>query len=172
MQLLRGNRAATVWERCTVVNLSKLALIAILAGAALAQTVAEKPSADVRRVGARMQCQCGCKDSVSTCNMLECSFSKPAKERIARMQAAGYSDQQIVDAFIRDYGQQIYLAPPNAFGWIIPYAALGAGLLVLWGFVKKYRKPKLLTDLGPMEIDDPALEKYKDQIEEDLKKLD
>ena len=144
----------------------------LVAAGAVAQTVSEKPSADVRRVGARMQCQCGCKDSVATCNMLECSFSKPAKERIARMQATGYSDAQIVQAFIRDYGQKIYLAPPSAFGWIVPYASLCAGLFVLWAFVKKYRKPKALTELGPMEIDDPALEKYKDQIEEDLKKLD
>ena len=30
------------------------------------------------RVGARLQCQCGCKDSVATCSMLECHFSKPA----------------------------------------------------------------------------------------------
>lgn len=144
----------------------------LVAAGAVAQTVSEKPSADVRRVGARMQCQCGCKDSVATCNMLECSFSKPAKERIARMQATGYSDGQIVQAFIRDYGQKIYLAPPSAFGWIVPYASLGAGLIVLWAFVKKYRRPKPLAELGPIEIDDPALEKYKDQIEEDLKKLD
>jgi len=151
---------------------SSLSLAVLVVAGAVAQTVSEKPSADVRRVGARMQCQCGCKDSVSTCNMLECSFSKPAKERIAKMQAAGYSDAQIVQAFIRDYGQKIYLAPPSSFGWIVPYAAIGAGLFVIWGFVKKYRRPKPLTDLGPMEIDDPALEKYKDQIEEDLKKLD
>ncbi|PWT97384.1 MAG: hypothetical protein C5B51_31475 [Terriglobia bacterium] len=147
-------------------------LVALLAAAAFGQTVSEKPSADVRRVGARMQCQCGCKDSVSTCNMLECSFSKPAKERIARMQAAGYSDTQIVQAFIRDYGQKIYLAPPSAFGWIVPYASIGFGLFVIWAFVKKYRRPKPLAELGPMEIDDPALEKYKEQIEEDLKKIE
>jgi len=151
---------------------SSLWLAVLVVAGAVAQTISEKPSADVRRVGARLQCQCGCKDSVSTCNMLECSFSKPAKERIAKMQAAGYSDTQIVQAFIRDYGQKIYLAPPSSVGWIVPYAAIGAGLFVIWGFVKKYRRPKPLTDLGPMEIDDPALEKYKDQIEEDLKKLD
>jgi cytochrome c-type biogenesis protein CcmH/NrfF len=137
-----------------------------------AQTAAEKPSTDVRRVGARLQCQCGCKDSVATCSMLECSFSKPAKEKIAKMQAVSMSDDQIVQAFIRDNGAGIYLAPPSAFGWIIPYAAIGAGLLVIWAFVKKYRKPRPLTELGPMELDDPALEKYKDQIEKDLAKLE
>jgi cytochrome c-type biogenesis protein CcmH len=137
-----------------------------------AQTAAEKPSTDVRRVGARLQCQCGCKDSVATCSMLECSFSKPAKEKIAKMQAVSMSDDQIVQAFIRDNGAGIYLAPPSAFGWIIPYAAIGAGLLVIWAFVKKYRKPRPLTEVGPMELDDPALEKYKDQIEKDLAKLE
>jgi len=169
-------RAATARERflpsLTFLNLSRLLLTTLVAIAAIAQTVSEKPSADVRRVGARMQCQCGCKDSVSTCNMLECSFSKPAKERIARMQATGYSDGQIIEAFIRDYGQKIYLAPPSAFGWIVPCASIAVGLFILWAFIKKYRKPHVMTELGPMELDDPELEKYKDQIEEDLKKLD
>ena len=137
-----------------------------------AQTASEKPSNDVRRVGARLQCQCGCKDSVSTCSMLECSFSKPAKEKIARMQAVSMSDDQIIKSFIQENGAGIYLAPPSAFGWIIPYAAIGAGLLVIWAFLKRYRKPQPLVEVGPMELDDPALEKYKDQIEKDLAKLE
>jgi cytochrome c-type biogenesis protein CcmH/NrfF len=140
----------------------------LLAVAALAQTAAEKPSVDVRRVGQRIACQCGCKDSVATCSMLECHFSKPAKERIAQMQSVGMSDDQIIQAFIREYGAGIYLAPPNAWGWIIPYASLGLGAVVIWLFIRRYYKPKPLTDLGEMEIDDPALAKYKDQIEKDL----
>src|SRR5690349_19384226 len=149
----------------------KAILIAFTA-AALAQTAAEKPSLDVRRVGSRLACQCGCKDSVATCSMLECHFSKPAKERIAQMQGVGMSDDQIVQAFIRDYGAGVYLAPPNALGWIVPYASVGVGLVVIWLFVKKYRKPKPITEIGPMELDDPALEKYKDQIERDMANLE
>src|SRR5436305_2371801 len=94
-------------------------LALVVAVAALAQTASEKPSVDVRRVGARIACQCGCKDSVATCSMLECHFSKPAKERIAQMQSVGMADGQIVQAFIRDYGAGVYLAPPNAFGWVV-----------------------------------------------------
>jgi cytochrome c-type biogenesis protein CcmH/NrfF len=143
-----------------------------MAVAALAQTASEKPSLDVRRVGARLACQCGCKDSVATCSMLECHFSKPAKERIAQMQSVGMNDEQIVQAFIRDYGQGIYLAPPNAFGWIVPYAMAGVGLLAIMLVLKKYKRPKPMTDLGAVEIDDPALAKYKDQIEKDLANLE
>jgi cytochrome c-type biogenesis protein CcmH len=147
-------------------------LLLALVVAALAQSASEKPNQDVRRVGARLACQCGCKDSVASCSMLECSFSKPAKERIARMQAVGMSDEQIIAAFVRDYGSGIYLAPPNAFGWIVPYAGVGLGLVVIWLFIEKYRKPAPRPEIGTMEIDDPALEKYKDQIEKDLANLE
>ena len=147
-------------------------LIFLVAVAALAQTASEKPSVDVRRVGARLQCQCGCKDSVATCSMLECHFSKPAKERIAQMQSVGMSDEQIVQAFIRDYGMAVYLAPPNAFGWIIPYASLGFGLVVIMMILRKYIKKRPMTDLGEIEADSPELTKYKDQIEKDTANLD
>ncbi|HTP32731.1 MAG TPA: cytochrome c-type biogenesis protein CcmH [Candidatus Acidoferrales bacterium] len=150
----------------------RVLLAILLTVAALAQTASEKPSVDVRRVGARLACQCGCKDSVATCSMLECHFSKPAKEKIAQMQAVGMSDDQIIQSFIREYGQGIYLAPPNAFGWIVPYASVAVGLVIIWLFIKKYRKPKPLTDLGSIEIDDPELAKYKDQIEKDLANLE
>ena len=145
----------------------------MIAVAALAQTASEKPSVDVRRVGARLQCQCGCKDSVATCSMLECHFSKPAKERIAQLQALGMNDDQIIQKFIQEYGQGIYLAPPNAWGWIVPYATAAIGLGVIVLVLRKYMKPRAaMTDLGPMEIDDPLLAKYKDQIEKDLEKME
>ena len=147
-------------------------LILLVAAVALAQTASEKPNVDVRRVGARLQCQCGCKDSVATCSMLECHFSKPAKERIAQMQSVGMNDEQIVQAFIRDYGMAIYLAPPNAFGWIVPYAVAGLGMVVCFLFVRKYYKPKTMTDLGEIEADDPELAKYREQIEKDTANLD
>ena len=153
-------------------NLRLWMAIAVIAAAAFAQTASEKPSPDVRRVGIHLKCRCGCPDSVAMCSMLECGSSKPDKERIARMQAVGMSDQQIIDAFVRDYGPGVYLSQPSAVSWAVPYASVGLGLAVIWLFVKKYRKPKPITDLGTVEIDDPALAKYKDQIEKDLANLE
>jgi cytochrome c-type biogenesis protein CcmH/NrfF len=146
--------------------------VAALAVPASAQTASQKPSVDVRRVGARLKCQCGCPDSVATCIMLECGFGKPAKERIAQMQAVAMSDQQIVQAFVRDNGAGIYLSPPNAVGWIVPYAVALAGLAVITLFVVKYRKPKPMPVIGNPEIEDPELARYKDQIEKQLANLD
>jgi cytochrome c-type biogenesis protein CcmH len=159
-------------QRLGVSAVKKVFLVILIAAAALAQTASEKPSVDVRRVGARLKCQCGCPDSVATCSMLECHFSKPAKEKIAQMQAAGVADGEIVKTFVKDVGADVYLAPPNAFGWIVPYAAVGLGMVGIWLFIKRYRKPAALAPLNVMEIDDPALEKYKDQIEKDLANLE
>jgi cytochrome c-type biogenesis protein CcmH len=138
---------------------------------AWAQTASEKPSTDTRRVGSRLGCQCGCKDSVASCSMLECSFSKPAKEKIAKMQAVGMSDRQIIDAFLNEYGAGIYLAPPNLFGMLVPYLAAGFGLFAIWWFIRRYR-PEPLPEIGEMKVDDPALAKYKDQIEKELANLE
>jgi cytochrome c-type biogenesis protein CcmH len=151
---------------------TKLVLVVLLAAVAFAQQSAPKGKVDVRRVGARIACQCGCKDSVASCSMLECHISKPAKARIAEMQAAGTPDADIIQTFLKEYGQGAYLSPPNAFGWIVPYATVGIGLVIIWAFIRKYRKPQVMTDAGAIEIDDPALAKYKDQIEKNLANLE
>ena len=154
------------------VNLA-FAVLLLTAAVVWAQTAAEKPGVDVRRVGAHLGCQCGgCKDTVATCSMLECEFSKPSKERIAKLQALGMSDREILDAFIKQFGPGIYLAPPSFIGMLIPYIAALFGLGAIWWFIDKYRKPAPLSELGPIELDDPSLAKYKDQIEKDLASLE
>jgi cytochrome c-type biogenesis protein CcmH/NrfF len=147
-----------------------LAVCLALAALLTAQTAAEKPNPDVRRVGARLACQCGCKDSVATCSMLECSFCKPVKERIARMQAVGMSDQQIIDAMITEYGANVYLSPPSPLGWIVPYGFAAFGLVVIWLFIRKYRRVARPAVAGVPG--DAALEQYGPQIEKDIENLD
>jgi len=55
---------------------------------------------------------------------------------------------------------------------------VAVGLVLILLYLKaKYRKPKPMTELGPIEpgtveIDDPELAKYKEQIERDLANLE
>jgi cytochrome c-type biogenesis protein CcmH len=150
-------------------------LILALAIAALplafAETAAEKPSVDVRRVGAHIGCQCGCKDTVSTCAMLECSFSKPAKEKIARLQAAGMADKTIIDQFVAEFGSVVYRGDPSAYGWLVPYLLIVPGLALIWWFLRRYYKPRPIAEIGPAP-DDSELAKYHEQIEKDLAHLE
>jgi cytochrome c-type biogenesis protein CcmH len=160
----------------------RISLLFALAAAARAQTpsapppggatASEKPNADVVRVGSRLRCKCGCGDTIASCSMLQCEYSKPGKEQIARMQALGMTDDQIIRSFVQNFGADILLSPPSPFGWIVPYLAILPGLALVWFFIRKYRKPKPLVEVGTIEIDDPALEKYKDQIEKDLANME
>ena len=152
--------------------LSRLALLFLLASPlTLADTAAEKPSVDVRRVGTHIGCQCGCKDSVATCAMLECSFSKPAKEKIAKLQAAGWTDKAIISQFVAEFGQTVYLGDPSAYGWLIPYLLIAPGLALIYWFVRRYRKPRPIPEIGPAP-DDSELAKYREQIEKDMAHLE
>jgi cytochrome c-type biogenesis protein CcmH/NrfF len=148
-------------------------MAAALAAVTLMQTgtAQTRGQIDVRRVGARLACQCGCPDTVATCSMLECSFSRPARDRIAKAQAAGVSDQDIINGFIKEYGQEIYRAEPNAFGWIVPYTVLALGFLVIAWFFRRYyyRKPaNVILPAG----DEPGLSRYREQIEKDIAHLE
>jgi len=120
--------------------------VVLLAVVALAQDgdVAQIGSSDVLRVGAHIACRCGsCKDTVACPMALQgCGFCNPARVRIAKMQLEGKTDKQIIDVFIKDYGADIYRADPNSFFWVIPYGALGLGLLAIVFFLRQSFRPK------------------------------
>ena len=143
-----------------------LALLA-LASAALAQMASRNQKVEVMRVGSRIACQCGCSDTVATCSMLGCSFSHPAKLKIAQMQGSGSSDQSIIDSFVKEYGAGIYRAQPNAFGWVIPYLVLGLGLMAILWFVRRSRRAA-----KPALVSDARLARYTDQIDKEIANLD
>ena len=148
-----------------------LALIVAAAPLVFAETAAEKPSVDVRRVGAHIGCQCGCNDTVATCAMLECSFSKPAKEKIAKLQAAGMTDKTIIDQFVAEFGHIVYRGNPSFYGWLVPYLLILPGLALIWWFLRRYHKPRPIAVTGPAP-DDSTLAKYHDRIERDLAHLE
>src|SRR5579863_3828412 len=126
----------------------------VLAALALAQEggdVAQIGSSEVLRVGAHIACKCGsCKDTVACPMALQgCGFCNPARVRIAKMQQAGKTDAQIVDSFKKEYGVDIYRADPNSFFWVIPYGALGLGLLAIVFFLRSAYQPKAAQPAAP-----------------------
>jgi len=173
---MRKFQNKVLWGRpvaCAGLLAPLLLLLLLLAASpiAIAQTVAEKPGVDVRRVAAHIGCQCGCKDTVATCAMLECSFSKPAKEKIAKLQAAGLTDKAIIDQFVAEYGPAVYRGDPSAYGWLVPYLLIAPGLALIYWFIRRYRKPHPIAEIGPVP-DDSELAKYREQIEKDLAHLE
>lgn len=130
-------------------------------------------NARVRALGEQLVCLCGCGSSVTSCNMLQCHFSEPAREKLLTMVNAGMSDAAILDAFVKENGPRVLMKPPaegfNLVGWVMPFVALAIGLVIVWWFIRRFRKPLAATGPAP---DSALLARYQERIDKDLDNLD
>ena len=150
---------------------NSLLLVALVAaaGICLAQSASDLESKEVKRVAAKLNCSCGCKQSMA-CDMPgPCGTCRTNRTKIYKMQSAGLSDSQIVDKFVQEDGKDVLLIEPGTMGFVVPYIALAAGLAVLWWFIKRSRKP-VAAD-GP-SIEPETLSRYHEQIEKEVEKLE
>jgi cytochrome c-type biogenesis protein CcmH len=125
------------------VSRASIVLLAALALLCVSTTVAVAAPADdaVRRVALQLQCP--------VCEG-ETVWDSPSKlagdmrEVIRAKQAAGESDQQILDEFVAAYGDGILTEPPKrgiSLGvWFGPVVGLAAGALVLAVVVGQWRR--------------------------------
>ena len=149
-----------------------LLLLFLVTTFCVAQVSSALLTPDIRRVGFRLACLCGsCKNSVGDCAMLECHYSKPARESIRDMQARGMSDDDIVADFVKREGKRALVVPPSEgfnhlIWWMTPLMA-GLGLSLIYWYIQRQRKSAPVE-----EVDSKVLEQYKDSIEKDLAKLD
>jgi cytochrome c-type biogenesis protein CcmH/NrfF len=161
------------WNSQAKVCAAFLLVVCGLPGFAFADAL-QIDSESVRRVASHIACQCkACKETaVCPMSMQGCGFCVPAKAKIVKMQQAGFSDQAIIDAFMKEYGADIYRAGPSSYFWLVPYGALvlGAGA-ILW-FVTRYYKGGPATALGPAIPDDPSYARYREAIEKEAARLD
>lgn len=158
-------------------------LLAFLLTATIAQSSVPLQNPKVRQVGELLRCQCGCNYSVSSCQMQNCHFADPAREKLLTMVEAGMSEEQILASFEKEYGKVILQRPPvegfYLVGWIMPFAglALGGALVafIIMRYLKRRPVPLAATGTGALNgdvSDDPELRKYRDQIEKELADLE
>lgn len=149
-------------------------LIGLVAALCMAQTATDYDSADVNRVAAKMHCNCGCQQTMACQMQPKCGVCQAAKKRILSMQKSGMSEGQILDAFVAEQGRDVLVVPPGIMGVVGPYAALALGLGFVLLAIRYYLRPRPKTAVAGAApaADDALLNKYQDQIEKDLEKLD
>jgi len=155
-------------------SVSSVALLIVLAGLCVPQSSTTYVTGDIRRVGDKLACTCGsCNNTVATCQMLECHYSSPARQKIGAMQKTGSSDQAIIDSFVKESGLAALAAPPaegfNLLGWIMPFVALLLGLGMIVIYFSRLRKPAVPAQPAPAPVID---EKYRSRIEEEMAEMD
>lgn len=159
---------------------ARLFAAALLAFAALGQIPSSGlMTQDCRRVAGRLACLCGCKQTVAECQMLECGYSSPVRQKIMAMQHDGKDDDSIVNAIATERGKEALAMPPtegfNLLAWWMPYVALVMGLGAVGMVIRRFMRPAAAA--SPAATSAPAadaklLERYQDQIEKDLEQLD
>ena len=146
-------------------------VLSLLTASCFAQSAEELESPAVNRVAEKLLCPCGCKMNMA-CRMepYPCRTCWENKKKILKMQAAGLSDQAILDQFAQEQGKDVVAVPPGVMGSLSMYTAGFVGLLLVVWVIRRYRRPGVAA--GVASADDPALDRYHDQIEKEVEKLD
>jgi cytochrome c-type biogenesis protein CcmH len=82
----------------------------------------------------------------------------------------GKSNDEVMAYFVEKYGTGVLSAPPksgfNLTAWVMPFVALGIGMLVAIYFVRRFR-----AKWAGVPVTDVDVAKYQDKVEEELKKF-
>ncbi len=120
--------------------LKKLGII--LAIAILAFFPARANAATVSAISDQLICQCGCTMVLSNCTHAECMVRDTMTTLIEQKLAQGQSEEQIIQFFVAQYGEQVLASPPkrgfNLTAWITPFAAILVGGGIIYISVKKW----------------------------------
>jgi cytochrome c-type biogenesis protein CcmH/NrfF len=150
-------------------------LILMLAAVCLPQTATQLVTPEIRRVGDKLACKCGvCNNTVATCQMLECHYSLPARQKIAALQKQGQSDETIIAGFVKENGIAALSSPPaegfNLLGYLMPIFGVLVGLGAIFFFLKNSRRKAAPADVP--QLDTEMLTRYRERIDKDMAKLD
>ena len=145
-------------------------LLAGLLAAAGAAAKDTKPT--LQSVGDGIICQCGCNQTVSTCNHIECSSRAEMSDLIQKEIAENKDETTILQDMVLRYGVKVLASPPakgfNLTVWILPGVGLVVGLGAVIMVVRRWRKPAAGGSSAPRAPVDP---KVLAAVEEEMKRI-
>ena len=126
---------------------------------------------DVNRVAKKLYCPVCPNTPLDVCETKAC---EDWRAQIRDQLSQGWTDQQIIDYFVTQYGERV-LAEPQRKGftslvWFLPLTAVLIGTGVVYEILKSWRKQKTATTAvsSPPKIPKELLEK----IEREIRELD
>ena len=133
-------------------------------------------SATVSAISKQLICQCGCTLVLANCTHSECMSRDTMTTLIEQKLAQGQSEEQIIQSFVDQYGEQVLASPPkrgfNLVAWVLPFAAILAGGGIVYMVIKRWvwqgrQSPTMVTTEA-----EEGDEEYRRQLEEELEKFE
>jgi cytochrome c-type biogenesis protein CcmH/NrfF len=100
----------------------------------------------IQAVEKRMRCTCGCQLDIYTCRTTDftCETSPAMHQRVMTLSEQGKSGPEIVDAFVKDNGVSILMAPPkhgfNLAGYFMPSILILTAAVVLIVVLRRWTR--------------------------------
>ena len=82
------------------------------------------------------------------------------------------SDQAILARFAERNGAESGCCPPGIMGSLSFYSAAALGLILVVSVIRKYSRKEVAVAAAVPPPHDPLLDRYHDQIEKEVEKLD
>ena len=127
-------------------------------------------SATVGDISKELICQCGCSMVLSNCTHVECASREAMIALIEQNLAQGRTEEQIIQSFVAQYGEQVLASPPkrgfNLTAWVLPFVAILGGGGVVYIALRNWvrRGQRSQTDTMAEEGD----EEYQRRLEKEL----
>jgi len=86
--------------------------------------------AGIQAIEKKLRCSCGCGLDIYTCRTtdFQCTYSPGLHKDVLRLAGQGKNAQQIIDEFVKQYGEAALMAPPkhgfNLAGYFVPSIAI------------------------------------------------
>jgi cytochrome c-type biogenesis protein CcmH len=96
------------------------------AGRSMKPLTAADTDAAIQAIEKRLRCTCGCGLDIYTCRTTDfnCTYSPALHKQVVALAQDGKTGQEIIDAFVAEYGIQALMAPPkrgfNLAGYLVP----------------------------------------------------
>lgn len=144
-----------------------IALLYLLQPIRMAQAQAPTPSDDdVNRIASQLYCPICDNVSLDVCPLEAC---RQWRDLIREQLAQGWTEREIKDYFVAQYGDRVTGEPPRSgLNWVLyllPPIFILLGLVLL---VSKMKRPARKKPTSGAEPEDPSVE----QVEQDLRKME
>ncbi len=119
-------------------------------------------------LGHKLMCVCGCNQILLMCNHVGCSYSTRMRDELVAATDRGDNDDLTLQSFVQKYGPTVIAAPTvvgfNLVAWIMPFAMLLAGIVLVVYVVRTWRsRPAPVLAGGVMPADGADLDQFRKQ---------